>query len=180
MQPTRNPEQLEPFEGDGALQVVIETPAGNRNKFFWDHEAGVFRLRKVLPAGMAFPYDFGFVPQTQAEDGDPIDVLLLMDEPAYPGCVIRARLIGVIEAEQTEGGQMVRNDRLVAVAEASHEYANVHRLDDLPRKWVEELSLFFVHYQQLEGKEYRLLGTKDADAAKKLIEKARSGKRRAA
>lgn len=180
MQSKSDPNQLQPVESDGTLQVVVETPAGSRNKFAWDPKQGIFCLRKVLPAGMAFPYDFGFLPQTKAGDGDPIDVLLLMDEPAFPGCAVRARILGVIEAEQTEGDKTIRNDRLVAVAEASHEYANVRRLEDLPEKWLQELSIFFVHYQQLEGKEYRLLGTGNAEAAMELIRKARKGARKAA
>jgi inorganic pyrophosphatase len=121
---------------------------------------------------MAFPYDFGFLPQTAA-DGDPIDVLLLMDEPAFPGCAVRARLIGVIEGEQVEGKQKTRNDRLIAVAEANHKYADVRALKDLPEVWVKELEAFFVNYHKLEGKQYRLLGCKGEDIALQLIKQAR-------
>src|SRR5215213_9695961 len=101
----------------GELHVIIETPKGSRNKFNYDEGLGVFRLGGVLPAGAVFPFDFGFVPSTLGGDGDPLDVLLLMDEPAFPGCLVEARLLGVVEAEQTErGGERTRNDRLVAVA----------------------------------------------------------------
>ena len=130
-------------------------------------------MKAVLPAGMTFPYDFGFLPRTLAGDGDPIDVLLLMDEPAFPGVAVRARLIGVIEGEQIDGKKRIRNDRLVAVAAANHMYANVRKLKDLPRKWIRELEIFFVNYHGLEGKAYRLLGCKGADAALRLIEQAR-------
>jgi len=123
--------------------------------------------------GMSFPYDFGFLPKTIAPDGDPIDVLLLMDQPAYPGVAVPSRLLGVIEGEQVEGKQKNRNDRLVAVAEANHQYANVRKLSDLPEKWIVELQDFFVNYHKLEGKTYRLLGCKSAEVAFKLIEKAR-------
>src|SRR5437870_2951630 len=94
--------RLNPFDSKDKqiLRVVIETPKGSRNKFAFDPDQHVFELKKVLPTGMAFPYDFGFVPSTEAEDGDPIDVLVLMDEPAFPGCVLKCRLIGVIEGEQ--------------------------------------------------------------------------------
>jgi inorganic pyrophosphatase len=122
---------------DGTLQVIVETPKGCRNKFAFDPEQGIFALKKVLPAGMVFPYDFGFLPQTLAEDGDPIDVLLLMDEPAFSGCAVRARLIGVIEGEQLDGKKTVRNDRLLAVAEANHMYANIKSLEDLPKKFLD-------------------------------------------
>jgi inorganic pyrophosphatase len=97
--------------------VVVDTPKGSRNKYKLDERDGQWRLSKVLPQGMSFPYDFGFVPSTRGEDGDPVDVLILADEPSFPGCVVAARLIGVLEAEQTEGRKTVRNDRLVAVVE---------------------------------------------------------------
>jgi len=99
-----DPTKLKPVDKkDGTLQVIVETPKGSRNKFAFDPDQGIFALKKVLPAGMVFPYDFGFLPQTIADDGDPIDVLLLMDEPAFPGCAVRAVLIGVIEGEQVDG-----------------------------------------------------------------------------
>lgn len=152
------------------LQVIVETPKGSRNKFAFDLEQEIFALKKVLPAGMVFPYDFGFVPRTIAPDGDPFDVLLLMDEPAFPGCAVRARVIGVIEGEQLDGKKTIRNDRLVAVAEANHEYSNVRKLKDLPKKWIKEVEDFFVNYHKLEGKKYRLLGCKGASTAMRLVQ----------
>lgn len=177
MKALADPTGLKPLKKkEGLLQVIIETPAGSRNKFAFDPDQKIFALKKVLPAGMSFPYDFGFLPQTLAADGDPIDVLLLMDEPAFSGCAVSARLIGVIEGEQIDGKKKVRNDRLVAVAEANHMYANVKKLGDLPGKWIKELEVFFVNYHNLEGKQYRLLGCRSADAAMKLIKQARKSK----
>jgi inorganic pyrophosphatase len=174
MKALADPTRLKPLnKKDGLLQVIIETPAGSRNKFAFDPKQSIFALKKVLPAGMSFPYDFGFLPQTIAADGDPIDVLLLMDEPAFPGCAVPARLIGVIEGEQVDDKKRIRNDRLVAVAEANHMYANVRKLKDLPNKWIKELEVFFVNYHDLEGKRYRLLGCKGADTALKLIKQAK-------
>lgn len=174
MKSLSDPTRLKPVDKKaGLVQVIIETPAGSRNKFAYDPDQGIFMMKKVLPAGMTFPYDFGFLPRTEADDGDPVDVLLLMDQPAFPGVAVRARLIGVIEGEQMEGKQKTRNDRLVAVAEANHQYANVNKLEDLPKKWIKEVEQFFVNYHKLEGKEYRLLGTKDADAAMRLVQQAR-------
>lgn len=176
-----NPTQLKPVDKqDGILQVVVETPKGSRNKFAFDPEQKVFTLKKVLPAGMVFPYDFGFLPKTIAPDGDPLDVLLLMDEPAYPGVVVRARLIGVIEGEQVEGKKRNRNDRLLAVAEANHRYANIKRWEDLPRHFMKELEEFFVNYHRLEGKEYELIGCKGAAQARQLIKDARHAETRRA
>ena len=169
-----NPTQLRSFDKEsGLLQVVVETPAGSRNKFSFGPGQGVFHIKSVLPAGMVFPYEFGFVPQTKGEDGDPIDVLLLMDEPAFPGVVVKARLIGVIEGEQKEGKKTVRNDRLVAVSEVSHEYANIRRFKDLPEKWLGEIEKFFVNYAGQQGKDFRFLGTKGADVAMALVQRAR-------
>lgn len=174
MKSLADPTRLKPIDKkDDLLQVIVETPAGSRNKFAYDPDQGIFTLKKVLPAGMVFPYDFGFLPRTIAPDGDPIDVLLLMDEPAYPGCAVRARLIGVIEGEQLDGKERVRNDRLIAVAEANHRYSNIRKLNDLPAKWIKELQDFFVNYHDLEGKKYRLLGCKGAQTAFGLIKEAR-------
>lgn len=169
-----DPTKIRPIRKEsGSLQVIIETPMGSRNKYSFDPEQKVFALKKILPAGMSFPYDFGFVPQTCAPDGDPIDVLVLMDEPACPGVMVPARLIGVIEGEQGEGKKKVRNDRLLAVADASHFWENVKSWDDLPKHFMKELEEFFVNYHRLEGKEYHLLGCKDAAKAQRLIDDAR-------
>lgn len=169
-----DPTQLKPIEAEsGLVQVIVETPAGNRNKFAFDAKQSAFVLKKVLPAGMKFPYDFGFLPRTAAADGDPLDVLLLMDEPAYPGCAVKARLIGVIEGEQREGKKTIRNDRLVAVADANHMYARIKRLKDLPDRWVKELEEFFVNYHRLDKKDYKFLGCKGPGTALRMLQEAR-------
>jgi inorganic pyrophosphatase len=168
-----NPVLLKPLDkADGIIQVVIETPKGSRNKFAFDEKQKLFAVKRVLPAGMAFPYDFGFLPSTLAPDGDPIDVLLLMDEPAFPGIAVRARLIGIIEGEQTDGKKRIRNDRLLAVAEVNHDYTHIKKLNDLPKRFLHELEEFFVNYHRLEGKRYKLLGCKDEDVAMRMIRKA--------
>jgi inorganic pyrophosphatase len=169
-----DPTRLEPVrKKDGLLQVIVETPKGCRNKFSFDVEQEIFSLKKVLPAGMAFPYDFGFLPKTLADDGDPIDVLLLMDEPAFPGVLVPSRLIGVIEGEQVDGKKRTRNDRLVAVADANHMYGMVRKLSDLPKQFLRELEDFFVNYHRLQGKEYKLLGCKGIAEAETLIKQAK-------
>jgi inorganic pyrophosphatase len=169
-----DPTRLVPIrKKDGLLQVIVETPKGSRNKFSFDVEQEIFSLKKVLPAGMVFPYYFGFLPKTLAEDGDPIDVLLLMDEPAFPGVLVSSRLIGVIEGEQLDGKKKVRNDRLVAIADANHMYANIRKLNDLPKQFLRELEDFFVSYHQLEGKQYKLLGCKGVSEAEALIKRAK-------
>ncbi len=190
-----DPNQLKPFTkkaeesttgtaeaGDKLLQVIIETPKGSHNKYSFDQEQKIFGLKAALPAGMVFPYDFGFVPQTLADDGDPLDVLVLMDQPAFPGCAIAVRLIGVIEGEQeprqTKGqskgkAKPTRNDRLVAVAETTHMYAKFTKLKDMPKQALREIEEFFVNYHRLQGKTYRLLRCKGEKTALELIAKAR-------
>ncbi len=168
------PVTIAPCDAEGTLQVVVETPKGSRNKYAFDHERHVLVLKKTLPVGMVFPYDFGFVPSTLADDGDPIDVLLLMDEPAVPGCVVEARLIGVIEGEdELQDGKTQRNDRLLAVASVSHTFAEVHDLTDLPEQMIRHMEEFFVSYPRLlGGKVYTILGSKGPDEARALVEQA--------
>jgi inorganic pyrophosphatase len=170
-----DPSRLKPMDPDDKqlLRVVIETPKGSRNKFAFDSDEHIFQLKKTLPAGMAFPYDFGFVPSTLAEDGDPIDVLVLMDEPAFPGCVLSCRPIGVIEGEQREKKETVRNDRIVAIQKDAHSWSNVTSFDDLGKQFCRELEQFFVNYHKVSGQEYRVLGFKGAAQARKLVKSGR-------
>src|SRR5246127_6007120 len=128
-----DPSRLAPIvsQDKQLLRVVVETPKGSRNKFAFNPDEHTFELKKVLPAGMAFPYDFGFVPSTKGDDGDPIDVLVLMDEPAFPGCVLSCRIIGVIEGEEGDGKDKVRNDRIVAIQEDAHSWEDVKTIADL-------------------------------------------------
>jgi len=171
----KSPDQVDPFStGKKSLRVVIETPKGSRNKFKYDPEIGTYTLSSVLAEGMVFPYDFGFVPQTRDEDGDPTDVLLLMDEPVFPGCVVESRIVGVIQAEQTEDGKTFRNDRVLAVATSSHVHADIKELSDLNSHMIVELEDFFVAYNKARGKKFKLLGCKDAHTAIKLIKKTRT------
>src|SRR5579872_3671245 len=165
-----NPVELNPFSADkGLLRVVIETPKGSRNKFAFNEDERIFELKKVLPAGMAFPYDFGFVPSTKADDGDPVDVLVLMDEPAFPGCVLTCRPIGVIEGEQGDKKVKERNDRIVAVEQDAHSWADIKTIDDLGTEFCRELEEFFVNYHRLSNEKYHVLGIKGPSHARKLV-----------
>ena len=176
-----DPSRLKPVDKKDkeVVRVVIETPKGSRNKYAFDADEKAFTLKKVLPAGMAFPYDFGFVPSTLAGDGDPVDVLVLMDEPAFPGCLVKCRLVGVIEGEQRDKNKTLRNDRLVAVDVENHQWAHIEHVDDLGKQFVRELEEFFVNFHNLMGKKYRILdvrGPKQAwrcvNAGEKALAKA--------
>ena len=170
-----NPVRLNPVDSEDKqmFRVVIETPKGSRNKFAFNPEEHVFELKKVLPAGMTFPYDFGFVPSTKADDGDPVDVLVLMDEPAFPGCVLSCRPIGVIEGEQGDKKEKERNDRIVAVQQHAHSWADIETIDDLGKEFCKELEEFFVNYHRLSSKQYRVLDVKGPGTARKLVKSSR-------
>jgi inorganic pyrophosphatase len=166
-------EELEAFADDsGLLNVVIDTPRGSRNKFKYDEKLGLFRLGKVLPLGASFPFDFGFVPSTRGADGDALDVLVLMDEPAFTGCVVPSRLLGGIQAEQTEGGETVRNDRLVAVIETPYNPAEARSLDELNKRRLDEIEHFFVSYNQMEGRQFKPTARYGPERARKLVEES--------
>jgi len=162
-----------PRRPEKTIRVVIETPKGSRNKYAFDAEEKVFILKTVLPAGMAFPYDFGFIPATRAEDGDPVDVLVLMDERAFAGCVLACRPIGIIEGEQRDGKKRIRNDRIVAVEDGNHSYAAIEHIDDLGKPFIRELEQFFVNYHELSGKRYTILDVRGPKEARRRIEDGR-------
>lgn len=155
---------------DGNYLAVIEAEAGSRNKYKFDPRLRVMVLHKVLPLGTSFPYCFGFLPSTKGEDGDPLDVLVFMDEPARPGTVVPCRLLGVIEAEQTENEETVRNDRLLAAATESRNYRECRRLSDLADDVLTEVERFFVFYNQQRGVEFKVLQRRGKIAARSVIE----------
>lgn len=175
-----DPSRLDPFDDKDAslLQVIIETPKGCRNKYAFDVDEKVFGLTRVLPAGMAFPQNFGFIPSTLGGDGDPLDVLVLMDEPAFPGCLLKCHPIGIIQGEQGTKKSMERNDRIVAIEESNHRWAHVKHIDDLGKQFVRELEEFFVNYHELSGEKYRIIDVRGPGEARRTIKKGiKAGKK---
>jgi inorganic pyrophosphatase len=171
--PVATPDRLPAWAGDGVVRAVIEACQGSRNKLKYDPDLNAFVLHKVLPLGMSFPWDFGFVPSTRAADGDPIDVLVLMDEAAPAGVVVSCRLVGVIEAEQRDpGGPLRRNDRLVAVAVASHRYRRVRAIEDIADDLLVEVERFFINYNGQQDRVFRPLGRRGAAEAERLVVQA--------
>jgi inorganic pyrophosphatase len=161
---------IPPFaEDDDLVNVIVETPKGSRNKYAFDSDAGILTLKKVLPNGMVFPFDFGCIPGTRGDDGDPLDILVLMQECVTSPCLVQAHLIGVIEAEQTEDGESERNDRLVAIAEFGNQSSKIESLKKLPKRTLKEIEHFFVSYNELAGKEFKVLDYRAPDAAVKLV-----------
>jgi inorganic pyrophosphatase len=165
-------DKLTPFDKEsGDLNVVIETPKGSRNKYAYDEKLGLFVLKGVLAVGHSFPFDFGFIPKTKGGDGDPLDVLVLMDEPAFASCLVPSRLIGVIEAEQTElDGKVERNDRLIAIASNSRVHKDIKSINDLNADLVDEIEHFFISYNDAKGKKFEPLGRFGARKAKSIVE----------
>jgi inorganic pyrophosphatase len=163
---------------ENIINAVIETPRGSRNKYHYDKENDFFYLKKVLPTGTYFPFDFGFIPHTLAEDGNPLDVLVITDFPLFPGCVVECRVIGVLEAEQKEKKQKpVRNDRIIAVTSASLSYSHLEELIDINENFLNEVIHFFEYYNEMEGKTFKILKKKNKSAAIKLIRNNRDSKK---
>jgi inorganic pyrophosphatase len=173
------PPGIPTWDEAGLALVVVETPKGSRNKLKFDPALGSFRLTRVLPEGMAFPFDFGYVSGTRAEDGDPLDVLVLMDAPVFPGCVVPSRLVGVLEAEQQEDGLgWIRNDRLLAIADSSTTQADVRTVRKLDAVLLDQIDAFFADYNRIAGRDFRIVGRRGRRTAVALVEQYRLGTRR--
>jgi inorganic pyrophosphatase len=153
-------------------RAIIETPKGCRNKFDYDPDSGLFMLGGLLPEGMMFPFDFGFVPSTLGEDGDPVDILVLMDAPAHVGCLMEVRIIGIIKAEQTQGGKTESNDRLLGVAIHSYDHEDLKSIHDVSKTLLDQLEQFFISYNKQRGKKFKVTGT---GGPKKAIEFLKTG-----
>jgi inorganic pyrophosphatase len=167
-----SPVHAPPLIGD-ELHVVIETPSGSRTKYAWDADARAFVVRKVLPLGTTFPYDFGFVPGTRAADGDPLDVLVLADEPLAAGSLVRCRVLGAIACKTSEqDGREVRNDRVIAVPVVTIAGAEWRTLGDLGVRLVQEITDFLESYTRREGRTFTLIGTLEHKAALELVRSA--------
>src|SRR5437016_3018917 len=150
-------------------RAIIETPKGCRNKFDYDPDTGLFMLGGLLPEGMMFPFDFGFIPSTLGEDGDPLDILVLMDAPAHVGCLIEVRIIGIIEAKQSENGKTENNDRLLGVAIHSYDHQDLESIKDVNETLLDQLEAFFVSYNQQRGKQFKVIGSGGPKKAVKFL-----------
>jgi inorganic pyrophosphatase len=157
-------------EKKGTCRAIIETPKGCRNKFDYDPDSNLFMLGGLLPEGMMFPFDFGFIPSTLAEDGDPVDIMVLMDAPAHVGCLIEVRIIGVIEAEQIEDGKTETNDRLLGVAIHSYDHEDLESIDDVSKTLLDQVEAFFVSYNKQRGKKFKITSTSGRKKAMKHLE----------
>jgi inorganic pyrophosphatase len=156
----------------GLINAIIETPFGSRNKYNYDPEYDFFKLKKTLPAGTSFPLDFGFIPHTIGEDGDPLDVLVISDQPTFPGCIIECRLLGVLKSEQKEKNKKkVRNDRFIAVVDSSQTLSDIRNIKDINPKLLEDIINFFKYYNEMDDKIFKLISIHSAKNAIKIIRK---------
>lgn len=160
-------------------RAIIETPKGSRNKFDYDPESNLFMLGGLLPEGMMFPFDFGFIPSTLADDGDPIDIMVLMDAPAHVACLIDVRIIGIIDAEQTEDGKKESNSRLLGVAVHSYQHEDLTNISDVSKTLLSQVEEFFASYNKQRGKTFKVTGTGGPGKALRFIKDGMKAHKRA-
>jgi inorganic pyrophosphatase len=152
------------------VTAMIESPKGSSQKFDYDPEEKRFRLSKFLPAGLVFPFDFGMIPGTKGEDGDPLDIIVISEGSTFPGCLVDCRIIGALQAEQTErNGETLRNDRFIGIPGVSELFSGIRTLEELPQAIVDQLEAFFKNYNEQAGKEFSVTARLSAKQATKLL-----------
>jgi inorganic pyrophosphatase len=164
-------------ESTGLVNVVIDTPRGSRNKYKYDEKLGCFKLSRILPKGFSFPYDFGSIPQTRAEDGDALDVLVMSEDPLCVGCLVTVRLLGVIAARQTEKGKTITNDRLIAAPQTPANKPGIRKLKDVEAETLRQLEHFFIAYNEAEGRRFEPTRRAGPAKAMQLLEAAQESYR---
>ncbi len=155
---------------DNTIDVIIEIPAGSRNKYEYDHASHVIRLDRVLHSSVHYPSDYGFIPDTLSKDGDPLDVLVLVIDPTFPGCHVPARPVGLLRMHDEKG----EDEKVLAVPTGDPRFEEYHSLEDLPAHWLREIENFFATYKLLEDKETDLYGWEGLDRALETIDDSRS------
>ena len=153
------------------LNVIVETPKGSRVKYAYDADTGLLELKRALPEGMVFPFNFGFIPSTKAPDGDPLDILILNEEPLIAGCLLKVRPIAVIKAEQKEGKETIRNDRIIGLAIGKQTPTELESME-LDERLLWQIEHFFVAYNKLDGKKFTVIKTAGPKKAKEMVQKA--------
>ena len=152
------------------VTAMVESPKGFNQKFEYEPQERRFRLSKILPGGLVFPFDFGMIPGTKGEDGDPLDVIVISEVTTFPGCMIDCRIIGAFQAEQTErDGKKMRNDRFLGIPVVSQLFPGISELAQLPESILNQLEHFFKNYNEQAGKEFHVITRLCAAEALKLI-----------
>jgi inorganic pyrophosphatase len=159
---------------EGNVLAFIEIPRGSRNKYEFDEEHGTFRLDRVLYSSVHYPTDYGFIPDTLADDGDHLDILVLVQEPTFPGCLIEARPLGGLDMADEKGGDF----KVLAVPVDDPRFSHVNSLESLGDHWLKEIETFFATYKLLEPKQTEVLGWHDEARARQMIAECRENYRR--
>jgi inorganic pyrophosphatase len=161
---------------DDIIEVMIEIPRGSRNKYEYDHDQHVIKLDRRLFSAMVYPADYGFVPDTLAEDDDPLDAMVLLEEPTFPGCMVRGRPLGVFWMEDEKGPDA----KIICVPDFGPTFSGIEDLDHLPGHLLKEIEHFFDTYKELEpGKSSSTAGFEGKEAAWREINEARERFRQA-
>ncbi|BDA39823.1 inorganic diphosphatase [Candidatus Atelocyanobacterium thalassae] len=151
----------------GLVNILVEIPAGSKNKYEFDKNMQSFTLDRALHTSVHYPYDYGFIPNTVAENGDPLDAMVIMDQPTFPGCVIASRPIGMLEI--VDGKEY--DQKILCIPDRDIRYTYVKSLNDINVHRLNEIAEFFRTYQNLEKKTIKILGWKNVAAVSSLIEK---------
>jgi inorganic pyrophosphatase len=157
------------------LLAFVEIPRGSRNKYEYDEATQTFRLDRVLYSSVHYPTDYGFIPDTLAPDGDHLDVLVLVQEPTFPGCLIEVRPLGGLDMKDEKGSDF----KVLAVPVGDPRYAHVDSLDDLGDHWLREIETFFATYKLLEPKQTEVLGWHDVEETRRVVAECREAFRKA-
>jgi inorganic pyrophosphatase len=160
---------------NGLFRAIIESPKGSSQKFDFEPEQGIFLLSKIMPAGLVFPFDFGFLPGTLGEDGNPLDIMVVSESGTFTGCALDCKIIGVLKASQRErNGDEMENDRIIAVPEISDLYKSTKTIAELGKELISEIENFFVGYNRLAGKEFKIKQVAGPAAALKIVKNGKS------
>ncbi len=154
---------------DDTLEVFIEVPMGSRNKYEWDFQRRTFVLDRMLFTAVRYPGDYGFIPQTLALDGDHLDALVILGEPTFPGCVVRTRVLGMLDMRDDKGP----DEKILTVADHDPRWRSLNELDDVPSHLLDEIAHFFGIYKDLERKLVEVHGWRGREVALRTIDEAR-------
>lgn len=168
-QAQRSPHEPPPGEARW-LEAVIEIPRGSRNKYEFDHKRGVYRLDRVLYSSMHYPTDYGFIEGTLSGDGDPLDILVIVEEPTFPGCHVRARPIGTLDMQDEKGP----DEKILAVLEDDPRFGGIDAIEQLQEHWIKEIAAFFRTYKELQGVAVEVRGWQSVEDAWRVIAQART------
>lgn len=152
------------------VEVTVEVPMGSRNKYELDKERGVFVLDRMLFSAVHYPGDYGFIDETHGLDGDPLDAVVILGEPTFPGCRIQGRVVGNLDMADDKG----QDDKILCVPETDPRWRHVQELDDVPAHVLSEIQHFFSVYKDLERKKVEVRGWQDRQRAMSVIEEARA------